>query len=384
MSLKILVAPSAFKHSLNVNQVTSCITEGLSRSGLNAEIVEIPVADGGNGTVDAFLAQGGERVSFTVSDPLGRPVEADIAIVDEGQTVVIEMALASGLELLEDDERDPMRASTYGTGQLLDHALDSGARRIIVGMGGSATVDGGIGCISALGVQFFDAANEPLPATPESLGLVARIDTSAVDPRWHEVELIVAADVDNPVLGNRGAAPVFGPQKGAAPDQVLELDRWLAHYFSVVAEQIGVDVRQKPGSGAAGALAGGIMAFLNGRMQSGIDLLLDYCRFDKHLESANLVITGEGKLDTQTLGGKGPIGIVRRAKDKGVPAVILVGAFEGHMQPLRALGVTAVIPIVPAAMPLDVALDTASSNLTDAAERLGHLLALGMQLAMTG
>ncbi len=265
--MRIVIAASALKHSLSAADAARAIARGLTRSGLSADLTLLPVADGGNGTLDALLIGGGERITVPVADPLGRPVEAAFGLI--GSTAVIEMALASGLELLPADQLDPLRASTYGTGQLMRAALDAGARRVIVGMGGSATVDGGAGCLQALGVRLLDAEGGEVPPGGGSLHLIRSIDIAALDPRWREVEVIIASDVDNPTLGDQGAAAVFAPQKGASPDDLAALEANLTHFFALTAGQIGVDVGSMPGGGAAGALSAGLMAYLGGRIQSG-------------------------------------------------------------------------------------------------------------------
>lgn len=371
---KIIVAPGAFKHSLTARAAAEAIAAGLRRSGLEAELHLLPIADGGNGTLDAFLAGGGERVAVTVEDPVGRPVEAAFALLPDGRTAVIEMALASGLELLDARQLDPLRASTYGTGQLLRAALDRGVTRVIVGMGGSATVDGGAGCAQALGVSLLDAYGVELPRGGGGLDRLFVIDPQRLDPRWRSVEVLIASDVTNPALGAAGAAAVFGPQKGAAPEQVALLERSLTHFFRAVRDQLGVDVRATPGGGAAGALSAGLMAFVGGRIESGIDLVLAYSGFSALLAGADLVITGEGRMDGQTVHGKGPIGAALRARQHGVPTVALVGSLELDDQALHRAGVQAALPIVSGPMPLERALDDAADLLERAALRLGYLL----------
>ncbi len=372
----ILIAPGAFKHSLTAVAAAAAIDRGLRRSGLAADTVRLPIADGGNGTLDAFLAGGGRRVPLSVQDPLGRPVQAAFGLLDDGQTAVVEMALASGLELLRPGELNPLVASTYGTGQLLRAALETGARRIIVGMGGSATVDGGAGCLQALGVRLLDAYGRDVPRGGGALGSVAAVDAAGLDPRWREVELIIASDVENPAVGAAGAAAVFGPQKGAGPHEVRVLESGLRHFFGRVSEQHGVDVRETRGGGAAGALAAGLLAFLGGRIESGIDLILDERGFDRLLERADLVITGEGRMDEQTIFGKGPIGVARRAAARGVPTVALVGGLLADDEQLHEAGLQAVLSIVTEPMTLEAALRRAPELLERAALRLGYLLAI--------
>lgn len=372
--MKILIAPTAFKHSLTPRAAAQAIARGLERSGLKADYVILPVADGGNGTLDAFLANGGRRINELVLDPLERPITASFALLPDGITAVIEMALASGLELLRPGELNPLVTTTYGTGTLLKAALDSGAKRIIIGMGGSATVDGGAGCLQALGVRLLNAYDLPVPLGGGHLGAVHDLDTSGLDVRWREIEVIIASDVTNPAVGENGAAAVFGPQKGAGPHEIRILEAGLRNFFGRARDQLGVDVLTVPGGGAAGALAAGLMAFLGGRIQSGIDLLLDSNGFDHHLQDTGWVITGEGQIDSQTLDGKGPLGVALRAKMMGVPTVALVGSLNADDTVLHQAGFQAVFPVITRPMTLDDALRDATSLLERAAQRLGYLL----------
>lgn len=372
--MKILIAPAAFKHSLSASGVADAIARGLARSGLNADLVQIPMADGGNGTLDAFLATGGERVTLTVEGPQGAPVEAAYGLLDDGQTAVIEMALASGIELSPDN--NALTASTYGTGQLMRHAIEHGARRLIVGMGGSATTDGGAGCLQALGVRLLDANGRDLPRGGGALGDLASIEVGTPDPRWLDVKLIIASDIENPAVGEHGAAAVFGPQKGASPEQVRLLDANLRHFFALSDDLLGVDVRDVRGAGAAGAFAGGLMAYLGGQIESGIDLVLAHNRFESLLPEAALVVTGEGQMDGQTIHGKGPVGVARIARHYGVPTVAIVGGLNIDDALLHDAGIHAVLPITPRPMALNEALASAADLIERAALRLGYLLQL--------
>ena len=374
MSMHIIVAPGAFKNSLTAQQAAAAIARGLQQSGLDASLVLAPVADGGNGTLDAMLAAGGERRRLGVKGPLGALVQAEWGLLPDGRTAVIEMALASGMELLAQDELDPLRASTFGTGQLLVAALAAGATRIILGLGGSATVDGGAGCLQALGLQLLDAQGEQVAPGGAQLGRIARVDASGLDPRWQQVELLLASDVDNPALGEQGAAAVFGPQKGADAQQVALLEAQLSHFFTLIHEQTGRDVRQLPGGGAAGAFAAGLMAFLETRLQPGIELVLAHSGFAQALAGADLVITGEGQMDEQTIHGKGPIGVARLALERNVPTVALVGGLAVHDAHLHAAGMQAVLSLTPRPMSLAEALADAPQLLERAALRLGRIL----------
>ncbi|TVR22338.1 MAG: glycerate kinase [Anaerolineaceae bacterium] len=374
---KIIVAPGAFKHSISVLQAVSAITDGLRSAGISAELQALPIADGGNGTLDAFLVHGGERISRSARDPLGRMVTADYGLIDDGKTAIVEMAQASGLELIANESLRPMAANTFGTGQLMKDALSRGVSRLIVGMGGSATVDGALGALTALGVRFLDEQGQVVEPLPRHLPRIARVDVGDLDERWRSVEVIVAADVDNPAIGQRGAAAIFAPQKGASPSDVVELEAGLSHFFGLIAEQVGVDVREVAGAGAAGALSGGLMALLGARILSGIDLLLDHAGFESQLHNADLVITSEGRVDSQTLGGKGPLGVARIAHQRGVPSVMFVGGLGIDEALLRDHGVRAVMPIVDAPLSLDEALANGATLLERAARRLGWLLQIG-------
>lgn len=374
--MKIIIAPGAFKGSLSASAAAAAIARGLARSGLDAQFTLLPLADGGDGTLDAFLANGGQRVTVRTVDPLSRPALADYGLLPDGETAVIEMALASGLARLRPGERNPLVTHTFGTGLLLAAALEAGARRIIIGVGGSATVDGGAGCMQALGVRLLDAYGVDVPPGGSGLATIYSIDTSGLSPRWREVEVIIASDVSNPAVGEQGAAVVYGPQKGAGPHEVRALESGLRHFFGKVRDQLGVDVLTTPGGGAAGALAAGLMAFLGGRIESGADLMLDYNGFDAHLDDADLVITGEGQIDAQTIYGKGPLGAARRAAARGIPTVAIVGGLDANDETLHAAGIHAVLPIIPRAMGLDAAMRDAPALVERAALRLGYLLRL--------
>ena len=376
--VKILIAAGAFKQSLTAAQACQAIEHGIRESGLAADLLRLPIADGGNGTLDAFLATGGERVTAPALDPLLRPIQADYGLIDGGRTAVIEMALTSGLELLAADELDALSASTYGAGQLLAAALERGARRFIIGLGGSATSDGGMGCLQALGIRLLDANGQELPRGigGGGLGKIAQIDASGLDERWRDAQIVIASDVDNPTLGEKGAAQIFAPQKGADERQVALLEQNLRHCFTLIAEQRGVDLRRAKGGGAAGAFAAGLMAFFRCEMTSGIELVLRHNRFRDKLAGCALVITGEGKLDAQTLSGKGPLGVAQLAKAHGVATIALCGGLAVDEGALRAAGLAAALPIVDAPMSLEAALDDAAGLLQRAARRLGYLLAL--------
>jgi glycerate kinase len=376
--MKILVAPNAFKGALTAPQVADAIARGLGRSGLDCTVERMPIADGGDDTLEVLVGQGGTAHTLAVEDPLGRPIDAEWGLLADGQTAVVEMARASGLKLLRDEERNPLLTSTYGSGQLIRAAVEAGARRIIVGVGGSATVDGGAGCMQALGIRLLDAAGQDLPRGGGALDRLACIDTKDVPPalRHRRVKVEVACDVDNPTLGPRGAAAVFGPQKGATTAQVDRLEANLRHFFTVVADQLGADVRDLPGGGAAGAFSAGLMAFLGAELASGIDLVLDALHFEERLSGVDLVITGEGRMDSQTLGGKGPFGLAVVARARGIPTIAIVGGIgDGEDALLDTL--VAIMPIAPGPITLEESLANAAALIEQTAVRVGRLLALG-------
>jgi glycerate kinase len=334
--MRVVVAPDKFEGSLTAEQAATAIEAGLRRARADVEVLRLPVGDGGAGTLAAVVAAGFQRVPVRATGPTGEPVESAIAV--RGDRAFVEMAEASGLRRLPGGRRSPLEANTYGTGELLRAALDLGVTEIVLGIGGSATTDGGTGMASALGARFLDAAGEPLPPGGTSLLRLARIDISGLDPRIAKVRVTVAADVDNPLVGPYGAAAVYGPQKGAGPDDVLLLDSALRRYAGVLSSDLGFDLADTPGAGAAGGLGAGAMAFLDAGLRSGIDLVLDLIGFHQAVEGADLVITGEGKVDLQTLRGKAPFGVARAAAEHGVPVVAVGGIVEVDERQLRAAG----------------------------------------------
>jgi glycerate 2-kinase len=329
--MRVVVAPNAFKGCLSAKQAAEAIARGVRAGG--AEAVLAPVADGGDGTLDALVAGVGGSVMGTIArGPLGLPVRAHLGILSDG-TGVVEMAQASGLTLVPEGERDPMRASSYGTGELVRAALSRRPTRIVFALGGSATVDGGTGIARALGLRFLDAQGMPLPDGGGPLERLVRIDTAKLDPRVTATPLVVASDVTNPLLGPDGAAQVFGPQKGANPEQVTVLERGLERLARRLEADLGADVADKAGAGAAGG-AGAMLLALGAEMRPGIEVVLEAIGFDGLLAGADLVITGEGKLDRQTLAGKAPIGVARAAAEAGVPCAAVVGTSE--LEPAEA------------------------------------------------
>ncbi len=381
--MKILIAPNAFKGSLSSPRAAEGIARGLSRAAADWHFDLMPIADGGDDTLEVLCADGGSTLEVEVADPLGRPIRATLGLMADDRTAVIEMARASGLKLLAPGECDPLAATTRGVGQLIAAAAEAGAERIIIGVGGSATVDGGAGCVSALGVRLLDEAGDPVPPGGGSLGRIHRIDPSGLAPALAGRDLVVACDVENPVLGPTGTAAVFAPQKGASPEDVARLEANLGHFFGLAARTLGRDVRHLPRAGAAGGLAGGLAAFCNARLESGIDLVLEHLDADRRIREADLVITGEGLLDAQTLSGKGPLGLARLAREHHRPVVALAGGVGGGEADLAAAGISAVLPITPGPLALEEAMDRALELMERAAERLGRLLLVGRGLGST-
>ncbi|MBB3103119.1 glycerate kinase [Azomonas macrocytogenes] len=352
--MKIVIAPDSFKESLSAPDVAAAIAEGLREVWPDAELRCRPMADGGEGTVAAILAAtGGEQRSASVRGPLGEPVQAHWGWLEDDATAVIEMAAASGLHLVPRERRDARRSSTYGTGQLIAAALEAGARRIILGFGGSATNDGGSGMLRALGARLHDATGQELEPGGAALASLQQLDLSDFDKRLDAVSFEVACDVDNPLCGPQGASHVFGPQKGASTQDVLDLDAALGHYAEICAATLGRDERAFPGSGAAGGIGYAAKAFLGATFRPGIELVAELSRLDEAIQGADLVITGEGKLDEQTLHGKTPAGVAAIAKRHGVPVIALAGMLGDGYQKLYGRGIEAAFSIAPGPVTLE-------------------------------
>lgn len=379
--MKVVIAPDSFKESLDAEQVAEAIARGLRSVISDVETCCIPVADGGEGTTEALVAAtSGTLYRNPVSGPLGQPLEAIWGLLGEQPglpvTAVVETASASGLDKIRADQRDALAATTYGTGELILAALDRGVRRIILGLGGSATNDGGMGLLSALGIRFLDAQGDTLPGGGAALANLASIDLSQLDPRIAETEFLVACDVDNPLLGERGASAIFGPQKGATPDQVTQLDSALARLADISASLMGEDAREVPGAGAAGGLGYALVQFLKARMAPGIDLVLEAVRFDEKLQGASLVITGEGRMDGQSLSGKTPVGVARWAKRHNLPVIAVCGSIGAGAEGVHAVGIDALFAVVPGVCTLEQAMAEAAPNLERTAAQIARTLVL--------
>ncbi len=335
--MRIVVASDSFKGTLTAREVGAAVTRGILKCNPSYQVVNIPMADGGEGTVQSLVdATGGSFVTASVHDPLMRPVEAVYGVLGESSsslsesrgnepTAVIEMAAASGLPLLQAEELNPCITTTYGTGELILHALDQGCRHFVIGLGGSATNDGGMGMLQALGIKFLDVSGTSLPGGGASLQKLDTIDISGLDYRIKECSFHIACDVDNPLCGERGASAVYGPQKGATPEMVKTIDAALAHYAEVVERDFPVSISNTPGSGAAGGLGAAFLGFLHGKFHRGVELIIDTVNLQKIITGADLLITGEGRIDGQTRFGKTPYGVAQVARQEGVPVIALCG-----------------------------------------------------------
>ncbi len=362
---RIVVIPDSFKGTISSSRFCDLAERAILRHFPDCTVAAVPVADGGEGTVDAFLAaRGGERVAVRAPGPFAEPIDAFFGVLPDG-TAVVESAAAIGLPLVRGRE-DPLRATTLGVGALLSAALDRGARRIVAGLGGSCTNDGGCGAARALGVVFRDAAGRAFLPVGGTLGEIASIDASGRDPRLAGVDLAAMCDVDSPLNGPLGAAHVFAPQKGASPEAVERLDAGLRHLAEIVRRDLGADVAALPGAGAAGGLGAGLVAFLGARLVPGIEAVLDAADFDALAAGADLVVTGEGRLDAQSLRGKAVVGVARRAKRLGIPTLAVAGIVEGGTEAIQAEGVTRIIEATPRGLPFEEVRKQAERFLSEA------------------
>ncbi|MGC9326757.1 MAG: glycerate kinase [Candidatus Hinthialibacter sp.] len=372
--MRIVIAPNSFKECMSAVGVAKAMASGASRACPDSEILTVPLADGGDGTAEAIVtARQGRMVQITANDPLMRPVKVQYGLFDGDQKAVIEMAAASGLWRLKEHEKNPLKTSTYGAGEMIRDALNRGVRSLIVGVGGSATTEAGMGMAAALGYRFLDEFGNELAPVGDSMNLVAQIDSTHVLDELHETEIFVASDVANPLLGPDGAAPVYAPQKGATPDMVALLEKGLARISSLWERDLNVSIGDQPGGGAAGGLGAGLMAFCGAQICSGFDLIADYAHLDDALEGASLVITGEGKIDSSTQFGKVPAGVVRRARAKGVPVVGVAGALAGERSLLNEQGMAAMFSIAPGPISLQDAIENAEDYLTQTTEQVVRL-----------
>lgn len=373
--MKFILAPDSFKESMSAKKACLAMEKGIKTVFPNAECVAVPMADGGEGTVESLVSQSnGEIIHIEVIGPLGEAVTAQYGLISEGQTAVIEMAAASGLELIKPADRNPLLATTFGTGQLIKDALDRGARRFLIGIGGSATNDGGAGMLQALGVSFKDKDGEELPFGGGALGHLHTIDTSRMDERLKLVQIDVACDVTNPLIGGNGASAVFGPQKGATPEMVRLLDCNLAHYAEMIQRQLGKDIAGCEGAGAAGGLGAGLLAFMNADLKRGIDLVIEYTGIENVMKDADYVFTGEGSIDGQTLFGKTPYGVAKIAEKYSIPVIAFAGKVGKGTEELYEHGFHVIIGILKGVTTIEEALESGEENLAFAAENVCRIL----------
>ncbi|KDM92712.1 glycerate kinase [Photobacterium galatheae] len=379
--MKIIIAPDSYKESLTAMAVAEAIERGFRQVLPDADYQKLPMADGGEGTVRSLVdATDGQIIHQHVTGPLGHPVNAFYGLLGDGKTAVIEMAAASGLHLVPMQARNPLLTTSYGTGELIKAALDQDIDHLIIGIGGSATNDGGVGMLQALGVQCLDQHNLAIGDGGGALSHLTSIDLFGLDPRLAEIRLEVACDVDNPLCGPQGASVVFGPQKGATPAMVTQLDHNLSHFADVLCHQLGRDIRQHPGAGAAGGMGAALLGVLNATLRPGIEIVMDAVRLDDAMADADLVITGEGRIDSQSIHGKTPVGVARAAKRFGLPVIGITGSLSEDCGVVHDHGIDAVFSVVNRACDLEEALSQGAANLELTARNVAALLTIGGQL----
>ncbi|PQD95065.1 glycerate kinase [Pradoshia eiseniae] len=369
--MKIVIAPDSFKGSLSALKAAEAIERGVKKAAPDAQTVLVPVADGGEGTLDSLVsATNGRKVQVKVKGPLLEPVQAEYGVLGDGETCVIEMARASGLNLIEPSRLNPMITTTYGTGELITKALDDGCRKFILAIGGSATNDGGAGMLQALGMKLLDGEGQSIQGGGGALRELAKIDASDFDARIANSEFLIASDVQNPLIGKEGASYVFGPQKGATAEMVDHLDRNLKHFADLVEEQTGIRLHEMAGAGAAGGIGGAFQAFFPSKMRRGIDMVIEYTGLKEKLIGAEFVFTGEGQIDYQTASGKTPMGVAQAAKREGIPVFALAGSIGQGIDALYEHGITSVHSIINGPMQLDMAMKLGAELLEQTAEQV--------------
>ncbi|CNG88364.1 glycerate kinase [Yersinia massiliensis] len=377
--MKIVIAPDSYKESLSALDVAVQIEAGFRTQFPDAQYIKLPVADGGEGTVEAMVAAtAGKIIKVDVTGPLGDNVDAFYGISGDEKCAFIEMAAASGLELVPLAQRNPLKTTSYGTGELILHALNKGVKHIIIGIGGSATNDGGAGMVQALGVKLLDKQGQQIGFGGAKLTELATIDISALDPRIEQCQIDVACDVTNPLTGSEGASAIFGPQKGATPDMITQLDEGLLHYASVINRYLDIDVDQVEGAGAAGGLGAALLAFCGATLSPGIDIVTDALGLDALVRDATFVITGEGRIDSQTIHGKVPIGVARVAKRYNKPVIGIAGSLTDDVDVVYEHGLDAVFSVIYTICTLEQALDNAADNVFKTARNIAATLAIGM------
>lgn len=381
--MRIVVAPDSFKGSASAVAVAKAMEQGVLAVFPKAKVIQVPIADGGEGTIEAFIvATGGQIITENVLGPLGNPIEAHWGILGDGETAVIEMAAASGLPLVPQEKRNPRITTTFGTGELIKAALDRGIRKLIIGIGGSATNDGGMGMACALGVRFLDAVGNSLPSGGAALQQLVTIDVSQIDVRLAETAIVVACDVDNPLCGPRGASAIYGPQKGATREMIAELDAALAKFAAIAKSTTGKDVAEYPGAGAAGGLGAGLLLFTNAQLLPGVDIVLEAVRFADIAKDADLIITGEGRTDFQTACGKAPVGVSRIAKQYNIPTFCVSGSLGKQYEEVYSLGIDGLMSIISSPMNLAECMENALELIQAATERLCRVINKSMEIGL--
>lgn len=378
MSYTFVLAPDSFKESMTATEACQAMSAGIRQVLPDANIISVPMADGGEGTVDAVLAaRAGEKISLTVMGPLPEQrVMAYFALIDEGKTAVLEMALASGIQLIKPKQRNPLYTTSYGTGELIRAALDHGVQRIIIGLGGSVTNDAGIGMAQALGAHFYDVQGNELALGAGSLSQLAKVELSGLDPRLAHTELIIAGDVSNPLTGAQGASVIYGPQKGATPEQVLYLDSALTHVAQVIEAETGRDYKDLAGAGAAGGLGYALMVLTQAQMRSGVETVIELVQLKQKILGADYVLTGEGAIDQQTLKGKTPLGVAQVAKANRIAVIGCAGRVGDDVDALYQAGFTAIFPIVQQCCTVEEACLRGRENLQRCCENIARLLSI--------
>lgn len=375
--MKIVIAPDSFKESLTALEVANAIERGFKRIFPNAEYVKLPMADGGEGTVQSLVdATQGRLIEAEVTAPLGNQVKSFFGLSGDGKTAIIEMAAASGLHLVPIDKRNPCQTTSFGTGELIKQALDLGVQHIILGIGGSATNDGGAGMLQALGLRLLDKNGQSIGFGGTALSNLAEIQLADLDPRLQHVQIEVACDVNNPLCGERGASAIFGPQKGATPEMVKELDAALAHFAEIADLDCGKQIKEQSGAGAAGGMGGGLLLLPNVQLKAGVQIVLDNLKFAEQVKDADLVITGEGRMDAQSILGKTPIGVARTAKQFNRPVIAIAGCLREDYEVVYEHGIDAVFPIIRNLGDLPTILKQGEQNLISTAQNVARLLSL--------
>jgi glycerate 2-kinase len=369
--MKIIVAPNALKGSLTADEAADAIITGIRRMPRECEIIKMPVADGGDGILEVLRAHiPGKMEHVEAADPLFRKRPVQFFVSPQQSLAVVEMAKVSGLAMLSEDQRNPEITTSYGTGEVIREALNTGIRNIHLGLGGSATVDGGMGIACALGVKFLDHDHRELPPVGSSLSMIRKMDLSGLDNRLKHVKMDAICDVNNPLLGPNGAAHIFGPQKGATPEQVKALETGLENLAKVILHETGVDIRDVPGAGAAGGVGGALLGIFKAELRPGIDVVLELLDMESHIQDADLVLTAEGQIDTQTVRGKAPAGVARLAKKHNVPCIALAGSIGPVNQSVYDSGITAVFSLCPGPLTLSQAMEDGACHLSNLAEQI--------------